>query len=137
MIRRAEPGDIDDILPRIKPCEREAVVKLGLDPAELLRAALPGYTYTGLVGSRVACMWGIVFGSLGQFPSMWVLTTELVDEHRVEFLRESRKFVRWATAEFGPLEGFCDCANPSAARWLSWLGFRPVETFQGYTRMRT
>ena|SRR5882672_5939566 len=138
MIRRAEPGDIDDILPRIRPQERDTVARLGLDARALLREAIQGHAYSGLADASVACMWGISFPMpIGCYPRLWLLTTPLVEEHKIEFLRESRRFVAWAKAEFGPIEGCVDRTNVISARWLKWLGFHEVWSNNGFSWLRT
>lgn len=138
MIRRAEEGDIDDILPRIREQERSTVARLGLDPRALLREAIQSHAYSGLADSRVACMWGISFPMpIGNYPRLWLLTTPLVEDHKIEFLRGSRQFIAWAKAEFGPIEGCVDCANLISARWLKWLGFHEVWSQNEFSWLRT
>jgi hypothetical protein len=110
---------------------------MALDPEALLRKALGPYAFAGLVGDRVACLWGIAFDpGVGSFPRLWLVTTPLVEGHKVKFLRESRKFVNWAYSQFGTLEGCVDVTNAISCRWLEWLGFRYAdEPTPGYVRM--
>ena len=137
MIRLAQEADVYEILPHIREQEAKTIARLGIDPAALVRKALGPFAYTGLADGRVACMWGIVFDiPLGNFPRLWLLTTPLVEGHRIEFLRESKRFVQWARAEFGTIEGCVDCDNIVSRRWLEWLDFRAVESYAGYIRMR-
>lgn len=136
MIRQMIEDDIQEVLPHIREQEATTIARMGLDPEALLRRALGPYAFAGVVDSRVAALWGIAFEGVGSFPRLWLVTTPLIEGHRVQFLRESRKFVQWASAQFGILEGCLDVTNEVSRHWLEWLGFRPdVEVAPGYVRM--
>jgi hypothetical protein len=136
MIRLALETDVGEILPRLREQERVTIERLGIDPAALLEKHIGPYAYTGLVDGEVACMWGIGFPGIAQLPRLWLLTTPLVERHRIRFLRESRRFVLWARAEFGIIEGCVDCQNHVSRMWLQWLGFKPVDTDGQYMRLQ-
>lgn len=137
MIRLAQESDIHEILPLVRAQEGTTIARLGVDPLPMLLRALGPFAYTGLANGRVACMWGLAFDvSVGHYPRLWLLTTPLVEENKIKFLRESQRFVRWAREEFGTIEGCVDCENIVSRRWLEWLGFLPVESLGGYMRMR-
>lgn len=137
MIRIATKADVDEILPNLSPSELSNFAAYSLDPREALKATLGPYTWSGVAEARVACMFGIRFAAAVQeFPTMWLLKTELVVKHRLQFLRENRRFVAWAAAEFGVIESCVSLANQTSYRWLCWLGFKEVEPIPGYIRMR-
>jgi hypothetical protein len=126
MIRLAREGDIDDILPYLREQELETISRLRLDVKGLVRSALGPYAFSGLVGDRVACMWGLRIVTLaGGYPRIWLLTTPLIEGHRMEFLRVSKSFIRGAVAEFGPVVAMCDKRNEVSMAWLKWLKFEP------------
>lgn len=137
MIRLATLEDINEILPNLPPSELSNFAAHSLDPRAAIEAALGPYTWSGLAEGRVACMFGIRFAAAVQeFPTMWLLKTELVAKHKLQFLRENRRFAAWAASEFGVIESCVAQANQTSYRWLRWLGFEEVEPISGYIRMR-
>ena len=137
MIRQMQEFDIQEVLPHVRTQEAATIDRLGLDPELLLRKALGPFAFAGILDGRVACLWGITFdGGIAAFPRLWLVTTPLIEDHKLEFARESRRFVRWASQSFGILEGCVDATNETSFRWLRWLGFRPDEELtSGYVRM--
>lgn len=136
MIRLMQKEDIYEILPYLRQQEIRTIDRLQIDPERLLLDALGPYSFAGLADGRVGCLWGLVFPpNVGGLPRLWLLTTPTIERHRVRFLRESRRFVRWAASEFGVLEGCVDCENLTSRRWLEWLDFVEVSSYGGYTRM--
>lgn len=138
MIRQMTEADIEEVLPYVRAQEARTIQRLGLDPRATLRRALGPYAFSAINNDgRVASLWGVAFTSnVGVLPRLWLVTTPLIEGQRVRFLRESLRFVQWASANFGPLEGCVDQTNEVSKRWLEWLGFRAVEDLpQGYVRM--
>lgn len=137
MIRLMQESDIDEILPTLREQETKTITRLGIDPRALLQSALGPYAFAGLANDRVACLWGITFpGNIGSFPELWLLTSRELGNHRIEFLRAAAKWVKEARSTFGPIEAICNCESVQSQRLLRWLGFAPIHTVQGYTRMR-
>lgn len=52
--------------------------------------------------------------------------------HRISFARKSILAFRALVAEFPVVVGHCACTNPSAIRWLSWLGATFNEPENGF-----
>lgn len=65
-----------------------------------------------------------------------MLTTPVIERHKIKFLRLNRVFVNWASNEFGTIEGCVDCNNVVSRRWLEWLGFELVNSDGQYMRMQ-
>lgn len=120
---------IEMILPRLRAAEQRSIEKWGIDARALLEGTLERGmpSYTALVGTVPACMWGLEGGTLLGHYGLWMLTTDLVDEHPVTFLRNSRRFVEWAREHYGPLDGMVDAEYELSERWLRWIGFRQIE----------
>jgi len=136
MIRLAREEDIDDILPHLRQQELETIAQLRLNVRALVRSAIGPYAFSGLVGDRVACMWGLRLTTLaGGHPPIWLLTTPLIEQRRMEFLRVSRAFIKGAVAEFGPVVAMCDVRNEVSLGWLKWLGFKPFRLEGSYLGM--
>jgi hypothetical protein len=84
----------------------------------------------GFIDGKVACMWGLIPPSLLSTTAyLWLLTTEIVAEHKFLFVRYSQRYVEEALKVYPTLVGDVIIGNPSALRWLRWLGaeFAPPE----------
>lgn len=137
MIRLAREEDVGQVLPYLSRPELARFHAAGLSPRSAIKKTLGGQTYCGLVSNKVACMFGIKFSeNIGEFPSLWLITTPALKGNNVKFLRENRKFVRWAVEKFGPVESCVAKSNSVSKRWLEWLGFQEVEDLGGFIRMR-
>jgi hypothetical protein len=136
-IREATFADAIDMLPRLRLHDQKTIERLGLDPVSLLKRTFDNKApiHVALVGGVPACMWGIEKKTLLSPWLIWMLTTELVDKSPIKFLRESRRVVQEWSAEFGTLEGLVDSNFDTSARWLRWIGFRPISVDE-FTRMR-
>lgn len=77
-----------------------------------------------IVGGRVACLYGLAGNMVSDVGRPWLLSTDLVREHRLQFLRGSRRELRWMLSVYPVLENYVDCRYVAAIRWLRWLGFR-------------
>lgn len=137
MIRPMTESDIEEVLPYVRQQEATTISRLALDPEALLRKALGPFAFVGVAEDRVACLFGIAFDpGIGSFPRLWLVTTSVIERHKIEFLRENRRFVYWAHSQFGTLEGCVDVGNLISRRWMKWLGFHEAgEAAPGYVRM--
>ncbi|NPU64598.1 hypothetical protein HL667_06275 [Bradyrhizobium sp. 83012] len=92
-----------------------------------------------------------VFGvdptSIEEVGIVWMVSTPVVNEHRREFLVESRPYVLALNNDFPIITNFVDARNTLHHRWLKWLGFsflRRIEQwgarsvpFYEFARMKT
>ena len=137
MIRPAKEEDIDQVLPHLSQEELSRFHLAGLSPRDAIKRVLGQQTYCGLVQDKVACMFGIRFSeNIGEFPMLWFIKTPALSGNNVQFLRENKRFIRWALYKFGPLESCVAAANSVSKRWLEWLGFQEIEDLGGFIRMR-
>lgn len=137
MIRQAREEDIDQVMPHLSPDELSRFHLAGLSPRDAIKRTLGGQTYSGLVSDKVACMFGIRFSeNIGEFPTLWLIKTPALRGNQVKFLRENKRFIRWALNKFGPLESCVATTNSVSLRWLEWLGFHEIEDLGGFIRMR-
>lgn len=96
---------------------------LGLDPVEALRVSLAAGQAWVWKPSEVACAWGVVRGAGIEPSSLWLLTTPLIDQHKIHFARRSREIIAGILAEEGCIDGYVLVRNKRSVRWLAWLGF--------------
>ncbi|MCL8384158.1 hypothetical protein [Xanthobacter aminoxidans] len=53
----------------------------------------------------------------------WMMGSDVLDKHTVEFLRASRKWVEEQQARYETLNNVVDARNAKHIQWLKWLGF--------------
>jgi len=80
-------------------------------------------TFVGYSNGRPACMYGVVLPSLlSNSVYLWLLTTDLVDEHKFLFVRHSQLVLEDLLKEHESIIGDCQVGDVRAQRWLKWLG---------------
>jgi hypothetical protein len=89
----------------------------------------------GMHDGKIACVWGLAPPStISNRAYLWLLTTDLVDEHKFLFIRHSQVVVEEALERYDLIAGHVAVGNDTARRWLRWLGARigPAED-NGYS----
>ena len=77
----------------------------------------------GMLDGEVACMWGLIPPTLlSEAAYLWLLTTDIVAEHKFLFVRHSQRYVEEALHTFPTIIGDVVAGNDQALRWLRWLG---------------
>lgn len=77
----------------------------------------------GLVDGEAACMWGLIPPTiLSDSAYLWLLTTELVAEHKFLFIRHSQRYIEEALKKYPLIIGDVVGNNRSTIRWLKFLG---------------
>lgn len=87
---------------------------------------------TGLVDSRVLCMFGVATTSIvSDIGVPWLLGSEELPKHARAFLRRNRPYIRSVNAEYKLLVNYVDARHTEVVRWLKWLGFKldPAKPF--------
>jgi hypothetical protein len=83
----------------------------------------------GLVDGKVACAWGLIPPTvLSNTAYLWLLTTDIIVEHKFLFIRHSQRYIEEALKRYPTIIGDVVGYNPSAKRWIRWLGgeFGPI-----------
>lgn len=77
----------------------------------------------GMLDGEVACMWGLIPPTLlSDQAYLWLLTTDIVAEHKFLFVRHSQRYVEEALHVYPNIIGDVIIGNEQAIRWLRWLG---------------
>lgn len=77
----------------------------------------------GYIDGDLACVWGLIPPTLlSSTAYLWLLTTEIVAEHKFLFVRHSQRYVKEALRIYPEIVGDAIVGNLSAIRWLRWLG---------------
>jgi hypothetical protein len=80
-------------------------------------------TFVGYSDGKPACIYGVVLPSLlSNSVYLWLLTTELVDQHKFLFIRHSQLVIEDLLKEHSQIRGDCQAGDLRAQRWLKWLG---------------
>lgn len=139
-IVKANERHIDEIAPRMRHDDaREVWSMFRMTPSQALAKSLyrSDYAFAGLVDGRAEVMWGVgaispVFG----VGMPWLLGTDVVLDHRKQFLRASREWVDIMLARYDELMNYVDDRNEVTKRWLQWLGFTLTDpVLMGYEQV--
>lgn len=79
--------------------------------------------YEGKLDGEVACVWGMIPPTvLSDKAYMWLLTTDIIAEHKFLFIRYSQRWIEEALKCWPEIVGDVLVGNESAKRWLKFLG---------------
>ena len=120
MITVARVGEFDrgDVIARSKVAEFAGVDKT-LDELLILSA----FAWSGEVDGKIACVWGLIPPSvLSEQAYLWLLTTDLIEEHKFLFTRYSQRVVEMMLQVYPTIVGHIDQKEARAVQWLKWLG---------------
>lgn len=80
-------------------------------------------TWAGVVDGEVACVWGVISPSLlSDQAYLWLLTTDLVDEHKFLLVRHAQIIVEDLLKEYRTIVGHVHAERPRSIKWLKMLG---------------
>lgn len=86
-------------------------------------ATLSSSVYIGTVDDQIACVWGFIRPYLlSQEAYLWLLTTELVEEHKFLFVRHSQRHIEQMLKQYPLIVGDCVVGDYKAMKWLRLLG---------------
>lgn len=125
--RVATKDDLNYVVPRLRRQDvEECRAMFGIDPASFFAAAgLNDDTYC-IVSSQ-----GTAFGLAGVAKSraspsvaqIWMVATPKLEDHQMEFLKYSKKFIDEVTAPYDLVYNYVDARNEVHLKWLQWCGF--------------
>ncbi len=79
--------------------------------------------YQGKLDGEVACVWGLIPPTLlSNSAYLWLLTTDIVAEHKFLFIRHSQRYIEEALKHWPEIYGDIIGHNPAARKWLGFLG---------------
>jgi len=79
--------------------------------------------WLGMHDDKVACVYGLAPPTvLSNRAYLWLLTTDLVDQHKFLFIRHSQLVIEDALKRYDMVIGHVAVGNTSARKWLRWLG---------------
>lgn len=122
--------DVHDLLERAQLIEKvpdaEARLRRFLRTSEQV--------WLGMHDDKVACIWGLAPSStISNRAYLWLLTTDIVDQHKFVFVRHSQMVIEEALKLYPIIVGHVEIGNSRARRWLKWLGADIGPPMQGYS----
>lgn len=86
---------------------------------------LSAIVWAGMVEGEPACLWGLIPPTLMSDQAyLWLLTTDLVEDHKFLFVRHSQRFVEIMLQQYPRIIGHCETSATQSIRWIKWLGGR-------------
>jgi len=77
----------------------------------------------GYVNDECACMWGLIPPTLlSSSAYLWLLTTDLVDQHKFLFVRHSQRWMEQILCTYPTIIGDYIPGEDRSRKWLEWLG---------------
>ena len=124
----AERWHIPHIVAHVRDADRAEFQAATMQtPEEVLEEAyvISHLAWTGLIDGVPVCMFGVVDSStvLTRQGRPWMVGTDLLEKHKMVFLRRCRACLEIMKLCFGRLENCVDARNTKAIQWLKWLGF--------------
>lgn len=125
-IRAAQRRHAEELAPRMREADRlECLASTGHDPlgALLLSLDLSRVACVALFDGEVGALFGVADGVQPQTGIVWMLTSDVVDEHWREFARRTRCELDVLNTQWQHLYNFVDARHTKALRWARWAGF--------------
>lgn len=125
-ILKTKRGDMREVLRR-SPAAKMPNAEMILDQC-IARSVV----FQGIIDGDIAAIWGAIAPTLmSDTAYLWLLTTDLIDEHKFTFIRHSKIFVDEILKQYPVLVGDVILPNPHAVQWLKWLGAKFSEKQNG------
>ena len=122
--------DVHDVVSRspvAKAPNAEQILKRWLRTSEEV--------WLGMHDEEVACVWGLAPPTtISNRAYLWLLTTDLVDQHKFLFVRHSQLVIEDALKRYPMIVGNVAVGNTSARKWLRWLGAEIAAPEKGFSR---
>lgn len=133
-IVKARPAHVRTIAKRMREADRiEVHAASGKTPGQALAFSLrkSSIAMTWIIDGRPELMFGVGdLNILAGVGAPWLLGTDAVLSHQMEFLRSSVEWRNKLFERYSTLKNFVDVRNEVSVRWLKWLGFSlsdPIE----------
>ena len=89
--------------------------------------------WLGMCDDKIACVWGLIPSSMiSNRAYFWLLTTDIVEQHKFLFARHSQIVMEDALKDYEIILGHVNINNERSKRWLKWLGAKFGEPIEGF-----
>ena len=134
-VRPTKPEDASRMAPRMRQADIDEIrASSGLNHYEGLQQSVKASVecYTAWIGNSPIAIFGISATDNESIACIWMLGTDIIKEHRIEFLRKSREWVDEFQNTYSVLFNNIDARNTVHIKWLQWLGFTFINQFPEY-----
>jgi hypothetical protein len=133
--RLATPEDIADVVSRLRTADiEECKAMYGITPHDFFTYCGydPDNTYVifNAAGVNVALA-GVGVRGDGS-AAIWMVATEDLENHQIEFLRYSRTFIEEVSRPFTYTFNWVHAQNEVHIKWLKWCGFTFIRLHEKY-----
>lgn len=134
-VHPTKPEDALLMAPRMRQADIDEVrAASGLEPLEGLQRGIEASVecYTAWIGNSPIAIFGISETDNKSIGCVWMLGTDIIKEHRIEFLRKSIEWRDEFQNTYSVLFNNIDARNTVHIKWLQWLGFTFINHFPEY-----
>ena len=123
--RKATKGDVLDVAHRLREADiAEGEAMLGMDPKQWLTFA--DLTRTWVIYN--AKNENVALAGVEPLPGdnsalIWMVATDQLEKHSIEFLKYSRPFIEEITRPYDLVFNWVHADNAVHLKWLKWCGF--------------
>ena len=128
--RKSEYSDVLELIDNLREEDVRELELLNTNPETALINSFfhSEYCFTVLYKDKPIAIFGAgrkVFNNTGdKIASIWFLGSKDIERHKIEFLRKSKKYLKFFQSKFDILENYVDKRNIKYIKWLKWLGFK-------------
>lgn len=126
------PEQVEQFISDLRDDDRREVEALGAPVSQAIHVSIEGSQYLRAAiveDGKVAALWGLAASTiLSTKARPWCLTSNAIEGHTKDFLKQSRHEVRHMLEAYPHLSNFVDARYTGAVKWLRWLGFTITET---------
>lgn len=129
-VRRTIQGDAESLAPRMREADKaEVKAASGKHPYLALLEGIDcsEQAYTAEVGGEPIAIFGVCPTDNPSVGVVWLLGSDVISKHRIDFLRKSRDWVDHFQTKYPVLCNAIDARNTVHIRWLQWLGFTFIQ----------
>lgn len=86
-------------------------------------------SYAHYLDGELLCLWGYRWNNTNdKTVTMWLLSTDAVDLHKLAFGRATKRILRMLDREIAEITVLVHNDYEQAIKWLTWLGFERART---------
>lgn len=134
-VRPTIQGDAESLAPRMREADKaEVKAASGKHPYLVLLEGIEAseQAYTALVDGEPIAIFGVCPTDNPSVGVVWLLGSDVISAHRIDFLRKSRDWVERFQSKYPVLCNSIDARNTVHIKWLQWLGFTFIQELQNH-----
>lgn len=133
--RPSKVADCDELAPKMREADaREVYAASGLSQSDALYMSMAGSEETNSIihEDEVIGMFGVGACELTGNGIPWMLASDKITDISLQFLRESRAWIKGVQERYPILYNHVAAENEVAVTWLKFLGFKFIAEYENY-----